>query len=316
MRAKIQQICCKRKAPRGFNKPAARRAAVLPLVLAVMMIASALQALGADFAVLHNGFSIRHERREVIGAVTRLYVTADGRSYVDVPTADIDHFEKDFAPPPAQVPLGNPAPAQPVSAPVHAPPNASVPIANAAPPASPALVAVKPHADLNTVVSSSSNHYNLDPDLINSVIRAESGFNSHAVSPKGAQGLMQLMPKTATGLGVKNAFDPQSNVEAGTAYLRALLEFYHFDLVKALAAYNAGPQRITQYKGVPPYSETKAYIARIIRDYNRKKLAEQKAAAAAKPQAARTSAKPGPGQKNTAATAQAAINRVQDGASR
>src|SRR6202020_2990830 len=109
-----------------------------------------------------------------------------------------------------------------------------------------------------------------------------SGFNVRAVSPKGAQGLMQLMPQTATQLGVKNAFDPQANVEAGTRYLRELLERYNFDLIKALAAYNAGPQRVEQYNGVPPYYETKAYVARIVRDFNKKKLAQGKVVAGAK----------------------------------
>ena len=116
--------------------------------------------------------------------------------------------------------------------------------------------------DLQEVVNSASGRYRLDPDLVNSVIKAESGFNVHAVSPKGAQGLMQLMPGTASQLGVPNAFDPQANVEGGTKYLRELLERYNFDLVKALAAYNAGPQRVEQFGGVPPYYETRAYVAR------------------------------------------------------
>ena len=90
---------------------------------------------------------------------------------------------------------------------------------------------------------------------------------------------MQLMPQTASQLGVANAFDPGANVEGGTKYLRELLERYNFDLIKALAAYNAGPQRVEQFHGVPPYYETQAYVARIIRDFNRKKLAERKAAA-------------------------------------
>ena len=87
------------------------------------------------------------------------------------------------------------------------------------------------------------------------------------VSPKGAQGLMQLMPGTASQLGVPNAFDPQANVEGGTKYLRELLERYNFDLVKALAAYNAGPQRVEQFGGVPPYYETRAYVARIVQGF-------------------------------------------------
>ena len=80
---------------------------------------------------------------------------------------------------------------------------------------------------------------------------------------------------------MSNAFDPRANVEGGTRYLSELLERYNFDVIKALAAYNAGPQRVQQYGGVPPYYETRTYVARIVRDYNRKKIAEQKAAAAA-----------------------------------
>ena len=133
--------------------------------------------------------------------------------------------------------------------------------------------------DLNDVVNSASGRYRLDPDLVNSVIKAESGFNVRAVSPKGAQGLMQLMPGTAAQLGVPNAFDAQANVEGGTKYLRELLERYDFDLVKALAAYNAGPQRVEQFGGVPPYYETRAYVARVVRDFNQKKAAQEKAAA-------------------------------------
>lgn len=136
-------------------------------------------------------------------------------------------------------------------------------------------------------VNQSSRRYRIDPDLINSVIHAESGFNPKAVSPKGAQGLMQLMPKTAAEMGVKDAFEPGANVDGGTKYLRELLERYDFDIVKALAAYNAGPHRVEQYRGVPPYYETRAYVARIVREFNRKKLAQRKAAEEAKKKAAK-----------------------------
>jgi len=212
-------------------------------------------ALASELAVLHNGFSIRHEKSEVVGSVTRLYLGTDRSGYVDIPTNEIDRFEKDLTPPV----LAPPALARPTEVPV----------------------AERPQS-LNEVIDTIGNRHHIDPDLINSVIRAESGFKPHAVSPKGAQGLMQLMPHTASQLGVANAFDPKSNVEGGTRYLRELLERYNFDLVKALAAYNAGPHRVEQYRGLPPYYETRAYVASIIRDFNRKKRAQQKIAAASK----------------------------------
>ena len=127
-------------------------------------------------------------------------------------------------------------------------------------------------------MNTASAAYHLDPDLVNSVIHAESGFNSRAVSRKGARGLMQLMPSTASHLGVNDAFDPQSNVTGGSRYLRELLERYNFDLVKALAAYNAGPERVEQYQGVPPFRETRAYVARVVHEYNTKKTAQEKEA--------------------------------------
>lgn len=232
-----------------------------------LLALTALPCPAADSAVLRNGFSIRHERRQVIGTITRLYLDGDNSSFVDIPTAEIDHFEAL----PAET-----APVEP--APVGSAPAASAKDASAS---QSKLQAPTEHVqhpvDLNEVVNTASGTYNLDPDLVNSVIRAESGFNVRAVSPKGARGLMQLMPQTASQLGVQNVFDPRANVEGGTRYLRELLERYNFDLIKALAAYNAGPQRVEQYGGVPPYYETKAYVARIVRDYN-KKLAAKNAA--------------------------------------
>jgi soluble lytic murein transglycosylase-like protein len=166
--------------------------------------------------------------------------------------------------------------------------------------------------DLNEVVKAASGAYRLDPDLVNSVIRAESGFNTRAVSPKGAQGLMQLMPQTASELGVRNAFDPRANVEGGTRYLRELLERYDFDLVKALAAYNAGPQRVEQYGGVPPYYETKVYVARIVRDFNKKKLA---AKSASQPPAQKTSGSKSTGTRAAAAKPHKTVPQTQAKAS-
>jgi soluble lytic murein transglycosylase-like protein len=221
-------------------------------VTVALLALTALPCPADDTAVLRNGFSIRHERRQVIGTMTRLYVGGSESSFVDVPTEEIDHFEA--LPPEPKV-------AEPAS---H---RERQPLATNAKP-----------VDLDEVVKAASGVYRLDPDLVNSVIRAESGFNVRAVSPKGAQGLMQLMPQTASQLGVQNAFDAKANVEGGARYLRELLERYDFDLIKALAAYNAGPQRVEQYGGVPPYYETKVYVARIVRDFNKKKLAAKAAA--------------------------------------
>jgi SLT domain-containing protein len=119
---------------------------------------------------------------------------------------------------------------------------------------------------LDEALSAASYHNNLSPDLVRSVVRAESGFNPNARSVKGAQGLMQLMPQTASQLGVKNPLDPVENLEGGTRYLSELLGRYNNDLPIALAAYNAGPERVQQYHGIPPFPETVAYVNRILRD--------------------------------------------------
>ncbi len=103
----------------------------------------------------------------------------------------------------------------------------------------------------------------LSPDLIRAVIQVESGFNPAAVSPKGAQGLMQLMPATARDLGVVDPFHPEENIRGGVAYLKQLLARYSQDLRRALAAYNAGPASVTRYGDVPPYRETQAYVQKI-----------------------------------------------------
>ena len=112
-------------------------------------------------------------------------------------------------------------------------------------------------------------------DLLASVVRAESGGNIHAVSRTGAQGLMQLMPGTAAELGVADSFRADQNINGGTAYLDTLLVRYHDNLALALAAYNAGPAAVDKYHGVPPYRETRIYVARVIREFNRRKLLEK-----------------------------------------
>src|SRR5277367_420474 len=121
------------------------------------------------------------------------------------------------------------------------------------------------------LVESSAARYQVDADLISSVIATESNFNAHAVSRKNARGLMQLMPETAAKLGVRNVFDPQENIDAGTRYLGNLLQRYRNDLALALAAYNAGPERVEQYGRVPPFAETVSYVRKVQRTYQKSK---------------------------------------------
>ena len=116
-------------------------------------------------------------------------------------------------------------------------------------------------------IRAAAKRYDMDADLIHCVVAVESNFNPKAVSPKRASGLMQLLPQTAAHYGVKNIFDPEENINAGTRYLKELLGKYH-DLTLALAAYNAGPERVDQYgRRVPPYLETMKYVQRIAKSY-------------------------------------------------
>lgn len=133
----------------------------------------------------------------------------------------------------------------------------------------PAKPAAKP--PYREFVEAAAARYNVDADLISSVIAVESNFDPQAVSRKNARGLMQLLPETAARLGVRNPYDPRENIDAGTHYLRDLLQKYNNELVLALAAYNAGPERVQQYGGVPPYAETISYVRRVKRSYEKSK---------------------------------------------
>ncbi len=194
--------------------------------LAVMVSAlAALCAPGAraDYAVLRSGQRLHVSGYLLQGANILLYVA--GGSVV-VSSADVVRFEPEdtFTP----VPAGDAA---------------NLPFAEQ--------------------IHAAAAQNGLDEKLVSSVISAESNFNSRAVSPKHAMGLMQLMPRTAADLAVSNPFDPAQNIDAGTRYLKQLLDQYHGNLTLALAAYNAGPGVVAQYRGVPPFPATHRYIRRV-----------------------------------------------------
>ncbi len=203
----------------------------------VLLLLFAVDVCASQIATLRNGFTIHFEYSRQMGGITRLYVdSAPDSGYVDVPSEDIVDVETEAPSPGA----------------------ASAPV-------------LRPGSSVHALVNAASRRYLVDADLIASVIRAESNFDVLALSPKGAQGLMQLMPATAARLGVQNSFAPDANIDGGSRYLRDLLVQYDGDVAKALAAYNAGPQRVRQYNGVPPYRETRAYVARVISDFNCRK---------------------------------------------
>jgi soluble lytic murein transglycosylase len=120
--------------------------------------------------------------------------------------------------------------------------------------------------DYDQLIGTAARAHRVPPALVKAVIAAESSFDSQAISRAGAQGLMQLMPMTAAALGVEDPFVPDENVRGGTRYLRALIDRYG-DLSRALAAYNAGPDAVDRYRGVPPYRETQAYVERVLTYY-------------------------------------------------
>jgi len=201
-------------------------------------------------AVLGNGYRIQFTRREIAGAETRLWLCAGaGSGYIGVPSEQIQSIE--------------PLPDGALSSPSGDHADGQLLPADA-----------KKHEGgaFTDLISNAAARHAIDPDFVASIVKAESGFNRAAISPRGAQGLMQLMPGTAASLGVGDAFDPAANIEGGTSLLRQLLDQYGGNAQKALAAYNAGPGRVKQFGGVPPFRETRDYIIRVIEDYNRKKL--------------------------------------------
>jgi len=131
-----------------------------------------------------------------------------------------------------------------------------------------AQVTPEDSTDIHTIINEKAEAYDLDPYLIKAVIETESNWNSMAISRKGAMGLMQLMPSTASDMDVRNPFNPEENIEGGTKYLKYLLERFKGDLTLALAAYNAGPNAVEKYGYIPPYTETRQYVSKVLALYN------------------------------------------------
>jgi hypothetical protein len=216
-------------------------------------------ALAAPFAhameriTLSNGSTFDCIRHESVDGKVRLYLEpstpGDDPGYTDVPPTAIALVETVPDPPP---PTPAPKPAPTLATKIEAAAEPSV-------------------AELRQLLSNAGAAHNIDSELLASVVHAESGGHAHAISRTGAEGLMQLMPGTATAVGVKDAFVAAENVEGGTRYLDAMLTRYHDNIALALAAYNAGPGAVDKYRGVPPFRETRAYVARVIREFNRRK---------------------------------------------
>src|SRR5882724_3869118 len=203
----------------------------------ILMLALAAQSVGGEFAMLATGFRLHADRHEFDGATVKLYQKDGGFTQLDAGL--VTGFETEV-----EVAVAAPAPA---------------------PVAPPVVVAPKAPREL---VEAAARKNGLPPNFVHSVVSAESGYKTDALSPKGAIGLMQLMPATAQTYGV-NPHDPSQNVEAGAAYLRDLLIKYNGDARLALAAYNAGPGAVSKYNGVPPYAETQTYIERVLQKYKK-----------------------------------------------
>jgi soluble lytic murein transglycosylase-like protein len=196
-------------------------------------------AFAGEYAVLNTGFRIYAERHEIVGDVVRLHTDTGN---MDVLARDIAAFEVEEYVKPVEIPTVAETPEAP---------------------------AEKHAADPRQLLSEAAEKNGLLPEFVHSVASAESAFRQSAVSPKGAIGLMQLMPGTAKELGA-NPHDPAENAEAGARYLKQLLMKYQHttDPVRfALAAYNAGPGAVDKYAGIPPYRETQQYVERVLRKY-------------------------------------------------
>jgi soluble lytic murein transglycosylase-like protein len=200
-----------------------------------------LAASAGEYVVLSNGFRIHADSHNADGAVVRIQ-TSQGA--IEIPAGKVAAFENEEYTPPPQAP------------------------AKIADP----IVAVQPTPTPQELITRAAVRAGLPPEIVHSVAKAESGYRPDAVSPKGAIGLMQLMPGTAAELNA-DPRDPAQNADAGAIYLRDLLLKYEKDphqVSKAVAAYNAGPGAVDKYNGIPPYRETVQYVNRVLKDYEKK----------------------------------------------
>jgi hypothetical protein len=219
------------------------------IAAASLLIASCVSVHAAERIVLRNGFDLICDHRQTDSGKIRLYLDSGDANFIDVSANEIVSVE-----------------------------HVDLPrlVTDNVPSTTTAKLTT---ADLHELLARAGSEHDLDVDLLASIVKAESGGNPHAVSHAGARGLMQLMPQTAFTLGVNDSFAPDQNVNGGTAYLNALLKKYHDNLALALAAYNAGPAAVDRWHGIPPYRETRAYVARVIHEFNRRyasRMAAQK----------------------------------------
>jgi hypothetical protein len=242
-----------------------RARAFIPIAV---LTAFATAAQAGERVTLRNGFEMRCDHHAEVEGHVRLYMSAGTDNYIEFAPKEIADVQP--ATDPDQIDPPPPAQTKPA-------------LDSAAASSSSSKDAKLSPADLHEILAKASGEHNLDVDLLASLVKAESGGNVRAVSRTGARGLMQLMPGTASALGVQDSFEPDENVRGGSTYLDALLIRYHDNLALALAAYNAGPGAVDKYRGIPPYSETRAYVARVIHEFNRRVLAREAIASAAAP---------------------------------
>jgi len=251
-------------------EPVMRPRLFLRFVLALTALPVGLcpHVYAAEHITLRNGYEFDCFRQEVAGDRVRLYLVPSARSNSSAQSASEDASYIEISA--ASVLRVETVPDPPAT--IDAPANLLSSSSAAQGPDS-RLPAQPTPAAIDQMLDRASAVHNIDADLLASIVHAESNGNAHAVSRAGAQGLMQLMPSTASIMNVHNTFAPEENIAGGTTYLDQLLTRYHDDICLAVAAYNAGPAAVDRYHGIPPYAETRAYVARVVREFNRRKLA-------------------------------------------